>query len=412
MLVSLLALRTQWGDWKPKPLESKFWNRVRSIQLTFHCLLIAGMLIMCLVSLPFTYSKLLTYYPVAAEDNPQTGPNGFLELLDAGQTLSQSTVLEGVTLSLPGPQLRQEVKRYQSAFASVETALNCELLTAKTWSISNPRPILEGNSQSSTNIRSVARALSNKSRQETHDGNFNIAIEDGCQCLKLRIPLSRSGLIVDALVGHAFESIALTPIQNATAGASAEKLRKALAVLKEMDALPDDAKWICQQEKEEMWRHLNWKQRLSLWLMEDTYEALDHNLKHSFRRHCVLRRQLIISIALELFRRDQQRYPQVLSDLVPQYLDSIPQDPFASEDSDGSFKYALEKDGPTLRLYSIGPNGVDDGGQLNEMNYWDIETGDINFREWVRISNEEYRSFALAELKTAKENGLVEPVEE
>jgi len=153
-----------------------------------------------------------------------------------------------VTLSLPGPQLRQEVKRYQSTFASVETALNCELLTAKTWSISNPQPILEGNSQSSTNIRSVARALSNKSRQETHDGNFNIAIEDGCQCLKLRIPLSRSGLIVDA----------------ATAGASAEKLREALAVLKEMDALPDDADWICQQEKEEMWRHLNWRWKISM----------------------------------------------------------------------------------------------------------------------------------------------------
>ena len=71
-----------------------------------------------------------------------------------------------------------------------------------------------------------------------------------------------------------------------------------------------------------------------------------------------------------------------------------------------------KKDGQTLRLYSIGPNGADDGGQLNEMNYWDIETGDINFREWVRISNEEYRSDALAELKTAKENGLVEPAEE
>jgi len=101
-----------------------------------------------------------------------------------------------------------------------------------------------------------------------------------------------------------------------------------------------------------------------------------------------------------------------LSDLVPQYLDSIPQDPFASEDSDGSFKYALEKDGQTLRLYSIGPNGVDDGGRLNETNYWDDETGDINFREWVLISNEEYRTDALAELKAAKENGLVEPVEE
>jgi len=112
--------------------------------------------------------------------------------------------------------------------------------------------------------------------------------------------------------------------------------------------------------------------------MEDIYEILDHNLEASFWKHRATRRQLIISIALELFHRDQQRYPQALSDLVPQYLDSIPQDP-----SDGSFKYALEKDGQTLRLYSIGPNGVDDGGRLNETNYWDDETGDINFREWV-----------------------------
>lgn len=66
---------------------------------------------------------------------------------------------------------------------------------------------------------------------------------------------------------------------------------------------------------------------------------------------------LAAALALRAYRLDQGAYPGELSDLVPDYLDSIPQDPFAG---DAPLRYRI--DGDRYVLYSIGPDGVDDGG--------------------------------------------------
>lgn len=224
-------------------------------------------------------------------------------------------------------------------------------------------------------------------------------MSDRCSCVKLRIPLSRSGIIIDALAGLALESIGLTPIHNTTSDASVEKLQHALALLQEMDAMPDDAHGICRQERETFWRHSNWTYRLFLLGMEDVYDGIAVQLETSFRQHRASRRQLITCLALGMFHREQQRYPGQLGNLVPKYLDSVPLDPYTTTDSSEalSLRYTLQENGQGFELYSIGPNRIDDGGSLNEAGYWNEETGDINFREWVRISNEEYLANILYE---------------
>jgi len=349
MLATLGAFRFQRGSWKPKPLQSIFWDRVRWVHFSLSQLLIAALVIPCLASLPWVYSKLLVSYPVVAESNLQGDQNGFLELVAAGKTFSQSNILEGTTLLLPGPRIRQEVQRYESEFAQVKTALSRDLLTAKTWTDSNPSPLIVGGHISET--RSIARALDVKARQEIHDGNFDIAMSDGCSCVKLRIPLSRSGIIIDALLGLALESTGLTPIHNATSDASVEKLQQALALLQEMDAMPDDAHGICQQERETFWHHSNWTYRLFLLGMEDVHDGIAVQLDSSFRQHRASRRQLITCLALEMFYRDLQRYPEQLGDLVPKYLDSVPLDPYTTTDSSEalSLRYTLQEkaSGPT-----------------------------------------------------------------
>ena len=64
--------------------------------------------------------------------------------------------------------------------------------------------------------------------------------------------------------------------------------------------------------------------------------------------------------ALEAFYRDrfgeEQRFPAGLAELVPEYLDSLPMDPYAGQ----PLRYSRLDEG--YRLYSIGRNRVDDGG--------------------------------------------------
>ena len=66
---------------------------------------------------------------------------------------------------------------------------------------------------------------------------------------------------------------------------------------------------------------------------------------------------VVTAIALKRFQLEQGQWPEALSDLVPGFLPSVPIDPF-----DGKpLKYHSNADG-TFLLYSVGEDGVDDGG--------------------------------------------------
>ncbi len=69
-----------------------------------------------------------------------------------------------------------------------------------------------------------------------------------------------------------------------------------------------------------------------------------------------LERGLMILIALRLHHIEHSTYPADVYDLMPDYLDVIPMDPFTGKE----FHY--EKVGDDFLLYSLSNNGIDDGG--------------------------------------------------
>jgi hypothetical protein len=76
----------------------------------------------------------------------------------------------------------------------------------------------------------------------------------------------------------------------------------------------------------------------------------------------------IVMLALERYRRSKGRWPDSLAALAPAQLQAVPADPF-----DGApLRYRKHPAG--VVVYSIGPNRVDDGG--------DIANLDLGFRLW------------------------------
>jgi hypothetical protein len=61
--------------------------------------------------------------------------------------------------------------------------------------------------------------------------------------------------------------------------------------------------------------------------------------------------------ALAAYRAEQGEYPAELVKICPEYVKSLPEDPFGT----GPFRYKREPQGYVL--YSVGPNGKDDGGR-------------------------------------------------
>ncbi len=83
-----------------------------------------------------------------------------------------------------------------------------------------------------------------------------------------------------------------------------------------------------------------------------------------------------LGFALAAYRADHGAYPAKLADLAPKHMAKIPHDRF----SDGDLHYSLQ-DGGYL-LYSVGPNGQDDGGRQMNDHYEDGEArgDDISIR--------------------------------
>jgi hypothetical protein len=66
---------------------------------------------------------------------------------------------------------------------------------------------------------------------------------------------------------------------------------------------------------------------------------------------------LATELALRCYRSDQNKAPARLDELVPNYLTRVPQDPF------GAKPLIYRPQGTNWVLYSVGPDGVDDGGK-------------------------------------------------
>ena len=76
----------------------------------------------------------------------------------------------------------------------------------------------------------------------------------------------------------------------------------------------------------------------------------------AFERHIALADLARIALAIKTFQRDTGKYPEILGQLAPQYLENLPLDTF----SGNSYIYKTDESG--FLLYSVGPNGMDDAG--------------------------------------------------
>jgi hypothetical protein len=84
------------------------------------------------------------------------------------------------------------------------------------------------------------------------------------------------------------------------------------------------------------------------------FERARCNLARDATGNC----QMATMLALRAFQLERGRYPTTLRELTPRYLKHVPIDPFGDTEP---LRY--ENQGNTYLLYSIGPDGVDDGGR-------------------------------------------------
>lgn len=115
-------------------------------------------------------------------------------------------------------------------------------------------------------------------------------------------------------------------------------------------------------------------------LLDDEYflvRTLAPRLRHVVDSHLMGNAAMdcaLVGVAAERFRMMNERWPGSLDELVPAYLDAVPEDPFA----DGhSLRLAKKERG--IVIYSVGDDNVDDGGDVRNVENEHVAP-DIGFR--------------------------------
>jgi hypothetical protein len=111
-----------------------------------------------------------------------------------------------------------------------------------------------------------------------------------------------------------------------------------------------------------------------------------HRLGEAERRKHANVRCLAVALAAERYRKEHGDWPKTLDRLTPDLLTAVPLDPF-----DGKpLRYRRLADGAVV--YSVGPDGADNGGTLDRPNAGLRPGTDVGYRLWdVKHRRQPYR---------------------
>ena len=250
-------------------------------------------------------------------------------------------------------------------------------------------------------IRSLARAFDFRAKWHASHGDYDAAINDAMQTAKLRMAVVDERTLVTRLLAISIQEIGAYGAAPNIGKASDVTLSNALTELLKLDSTEVDVE-VDYQNDWALKLHLHsWLGRLDALCGETGYREHFQSIKRAVKRHQATRRQLIVMMALELYKRKHGELPGQLKTLTPEFIPAVPMDPFNDSGAEGVLKYRRE--GDSYLLYSLGFNGKDDGGCNHEFGYGSPnDETDLNFpeavRQWV-IDEQNEREAALNNLK-------------
>jgi len=252
--------------------------------------------------------------------------------------------------------------------------------------------------------RSVARAFNFRSKWHASRGDYDAALHDAMQTIKLRTVFVDERTLLTRLVAVAIEGIGAYQVVPNIGKASDATVSDALAELLKIDETEVDVE-VDYKNDWAFWLHtLNWLGRLDALCRETEHREGFSGTRNAAQRCQATRRQMIVMMALELYKRKHGELPVQLEALTLEFLQSVPVDPYNKSGVRCGLKYC--RDGERYRLYSVGADGKDNGGLIEEGGYGvpNDET-DLNFPEAVRqylIEDQIDRKEALKELEDAE----------
>jgi hypothetical protein len=174
----------------------------------------------------------------------------------------------------------------------------------------------------------LAQAFVAEGRLADMENRPSDAVKSYLDAIRLGNKSAHGGVLIDQLVGTAIEAMGASCLQKLVDQLDAKTCRETAATLETLDAKRQTWNEVVQQE--DAWSRRAYsgiKYRLGELVMSSSLKKVEQKAAQRFKKRQIMTRQLLIDLAARAYELDKGHRPANLSDLVPDYLKAIPQDP-------------------------------------------------------------------------------------
>jgi len=297
----------------------------------------------------FVYRELTR--PLRPKEVMTANPNGYDDLLRAAERLRNAQVLQVLYAEERTPAAAAAfVKNHKAALEEIRTGLSRKCQVPLSYSPDDSLFDL-------CKLRELAHALDIEAEVAVNEGRTADAARIGLDCMRLGNEVSRGGLVMFWCVGSTAGSYGFHRIAEVRHSLSADECREVVEAIQVIDSERESLDAI--QQRDRTWAHYvyGWPHTFSLAVHALAGVTHDVALTECGIRDEAATGLLQTELAVQAFQLEHGRYPERLDELVPDYLRQFPIDPYCDK------PLVYRREGEEYRLNSVGPNGVDDGGQ-------------------------------------------------
>jgi hypothetical protein len=295
----------------------------------------------------------------------QPVPNAYNALVGLGGQLSSRT---GFYDEVPEQELATIVSANAQVLDKAREALRKDSVVALEWT-ADEQWFSNVHLKNIEHVKSLSRALAAEGLLAVKQGDSQLAVHSGLENLYLAKAVANGGLGTDWLTGAATYTAGLTTLRNACEIATSEDCKTVLGKLPdarnqlELPATITEREW-------HFWRRINGPYQTFLTELTFSNNRADFEKRMEGITQAIDARTELLRLhyAIRAFQLTENRLPKSLDELAGRELKAIPKDSYSGRD----FIYQPGKD--RYILYSVGPNGIDDGGFVNDK---DGNAGDL-----------------------------------
>ncbi|REK07883.1 MAG: hypothetical protein DWQ37_20990 [Planctomycetota bacterium] len=308
----------------------------------------AGLGMVALVSAWILVSVYWTVLPPQVPDvATASGPNAPDELQRVASLFNWASVPKQDYEAATAQDCRTFTRQNAEALAALRRALelphtSVDLTDAYAWLTRYPE------------MHNLACALAAEGKAWEGDGNDARAASSYIAVIRLANANANGGLMDDDLQGDGIAQLGIVGLARIIPKLDADELDALARELEQAAAAREPYNVVVERDRTWRFAALSWIEHLTHHRHPVAHMEVFANARKCYEAHVNL---LIAEMAVRRHVLIEGAPPDALESLVPEYLSQVPEDPY------GQGPLVYHRQGDTYSLYSVGRNGVDDGGQ-------------------------------------------------